>query len=287
MCRYIKLIDSLLNEVITELGVDEDEFALAMKRAQNSLSHSMKQLLFEELDASNSFPSFKVMMLRRNQMVQLNAMQLIGALRGVQYNVFLPQQCDSIDQLFEQQFIDALKLSENDQVKGRDDNQTNDHSTDQQNSDEKHSHEIQFKKVQFKDEKKQEIKKQQETAKQRETTKKQETTKQQETNDQINDQLTDDHINVHSTDQSTGQQHDDHNKVVNQFDAESIELRRQHLIVQRNKLKQNSKHKKVDQKSDENKADPSVANSNLNLRLKLAQQLKEQVIESHQSAAHQ
>ena len=274
VCRYVKLIDSLLNEVITELGVYEDEFALAMKRAQNSLSHSMKQLLFEELDASNSFPSFKVMMLRRNQMVQLNAMQLIGALRGVQYNVFLPQQCDSIDQLFEQQFIDALKLSENYQVKGHDDNQTNDRPTDQQNSDEKHSNEIQFKKVQFKDEK------QQETTK-KETIKK-ETTKQQETNDQIN---------VHSTDQSTDEQHDDHNKVVNQFDVESIELRRQHLIAQRNKLKQNSKqnskHKKIDQKSDENKADSSLANSNLNLRLKLAQQLKEQVIESHQSAAHQ
>lgn len=269
MCRYIKLIDFLLNEVITELGVDEDEFALAMKSAQNSLSHSMKQLLFEELNASNSFSSFKVMMLRRNQMVQLNAMQLIGALKGVQYNVFLPQQCDSIDQLFEQQFIDALKLSENDEVKGHDDNQTNYHSIDQPNSGEKHSNETQLKKVQFKDEQKQE------------------TIKKQETNDQINDQSTDDHINVHSTDQTTDEQHDEHNKVANQFDVESIELRRQHLIAQRNKLKKNSKHKKVDQKSDENKADSSLVNSNLNLRLKLAQQLKEQVIESHQSAAHQ
>lgn len=75
---------------MTELGIDEQQFAKACEMAEEMLASKLKRILFEELWAAENYEVFLRLMVKRNVELQLEALELLVRKYGLIYDVFVP-----------------------------------------------------------------------------------------------------------------------------------------------------------------------------------------------------
>lgn len=75
---------------MTELGIDERQFAKACEMAEEMLASKLKRILFEELWAAENYEVFLRLMVKRNVELQLEALELLVRKYGLIYDVFVP-----------------------------------------------------------------------------------------------------------------------------------------------------------------------------------------------------
>lgn len=88
--QYRRLVDQLIGSHMSELGIDEQQFAKACQMAEGMLATKLKRILFEELWAAEDYEVFVRLMSKRNVELQLEAMEVLVRKYGLVYDVFVP-----------------------------------------------------------------------------------------------------------------------------------------------------------------------------------------------------
>ncbi|CAG2103171.1 unnamed protein product [Medioppia subpectinata] len=107
---YKRLVDRLLSSYSSDLGISSQEFDSALNRGL--LSSKLRQMLFEQIFASNDFTIFVRFMTQRNIELQLQAIEVLAQKFGLVFDSFVPFGQNKEDFLNEDKvFKEAIRRS--------------------------------------------------------------------------------------------------------------------------------------------------------------------------------
>jgi hypothetical protein len=80
--EYKNLVDRLMSGHMSDLGISEQQFDEACRRADGLLANKFRQVLFEQIWAANEYQIFVRFMTQRNIELQLQALEILAQRYG-------------------------------------------------------------------------------------------------------------------------------------------------------------------------------------------------------------